>query len=389
MNIYSIFGAMILTVLTFVPAYAEDVTTQATSSAALKKLKAALKSKGASKIPSTSTITRSSTSSLVGSPTLEAVSGTPPQLIDIPGTSVPNLFWTAGVIDAIAGGTATFAQCDQFFSSATDGQSGGLGACQMTEGVGRSFETLLDAETPLCFMRSLATRTNLKAKAIRVVRGKLPEGGITELFSPGATQRLVQINTVPIDEELDKDDQTERLFVRIPSQKANGRRDFLYAVDIYFCPDPRLPPRGFNTVRVTDDGEITIQHGNDRDPFAGGASNLMTVTGFLTFQDKSVVWDTTRDREISVQFSSQRENLKANVRVTSADLIFQKIRSAFTQRTRERVRKEYSISRFQGTDITNVRFLAGAYKGVDQFGPKSKTFSGATEYRDSMYVSAP
>ena len=45
----------------------------------------------------------------------------------------------------------------------------------------------------------------------------------------------------------------------------------------------------------------------------------------------------------------------------------------------------YSVSRFSGSGLSTLRFFEGAYKQNHTFG----SFNGATEFRDSFYVSAP
>ena len=53
-------------------------------------------------------------------------------------------------------------------------------------------------------------------------------------------------------------------------------------------------------------------------------------------------------------------------------------------------RRSYSVSTFSGSDVSNVRFLSGAYRGSSNDSQGHQfDFVGATEFRDSYYAAAP
>lgn len=67
------------------------------------------------------------------------------------------------------------------------------------------------------------------------------------------------------------------------------------------------------------------------------------------------------------------------------------MRHSFTPRgvNREpRVTKLYSATRFF-IRHQQCSLLEGAYSSIDISGERTKTFSGATEYRDTIYTAAP
>ncbi|RIL06368.1 MAG: hypothetical protein DCC75_10900, partial [Proteobacteria bacterium] len=106
------------------------------------------------------------------------VSGTAPTLASIPGSDISELFWREGVIDALASGQPNPEACGEFHAGQQDGESGGLGACHLTESVGRAFEDLVSSETSQCYMKNFPTETNLRAGAVVPVSGEFPNGKI-------------------------------------------------------------------------------------------------------------------------------------------------------------------------------------------------------------------
>lgn len=370
----------------------DKVDPKASVGRALSKVAKALRSKGISKVPSTSNLVDSGTSSSALARLIRAyvqpqtdlyqsvVSGTPPKLVDIPSISVKDLFWLSGVVDAIASGSASQSQCRQFFSSTTDGDSGGLGACQMAEGVGHSFEALLNAETSLCFMKNMPTKANLRAGGITLVKGKFPDNDVTQIFAPGDKGRLVKVNTP----QFQGRGRAEEIYIKVPSSSQNRAKKRLYMVQIYFCPSGQETPRGYNTITVSDGGLLSITLANGSDPFGGGA-NVLTARGYLTYSSGAPTWDNKRERSSSLEVDREENNFKASFSISEDDLLTQKFRNSFG----ERLSKVYSISRFSGTSTSDVSFLEGAYTGLDQFGAASHEYSGATEFRASYYAAAP
>ena len=369
------------------PPLAQERAGRVSTSKALSQVSSILKSKGITKLPSASTLVSSSSSSkssaqIIEELSLAAVSGTPPTLLGISLNSIKNLFWLPGVVDAIGAGTANRAQCAEFLSSDIDGHSGGLGACQMAEAVGHSFQSLLDAETSLCYMKNLPTKTNLKAGGIKLNKGTFPDGDIRKLFSPGESRRLVKVNVPPINEL----GPTESIFIRVSSQTSLSKSKLLYQAQLYFCPEGQPGPRGVNFIEVSSKGELSVVASNRADPFGGGA-NAISVRGFLTPLTSSTDWDPTKTRTSTIALIQDdgARTLKADFSITAEQLIFIKQRATFS----DSIAKNYAVTHFSGSDVNTVSFLEGAYKGEDTINAVSREFNGAAEYRDVFYAAAP
>src|SRR5262245_4546997 len=71
-----------------------------------RKMRALLRKKGLSKLPSIGAALAGRTHGR-NRHALAEVTGTPPTLVSIPDQSIQNLFWQPGVLDAIIGGTAS------------------------------------------------------------------------------------------------------------------------------------------------------------------------------------------------------------------------------------------------------------------------------------------
>ena len=362
-------------------------TKRVSTSKALSQVSSILKSKGISKLPSTSTLVSSSSTSKSSAQILEdfvidAVSGTPPTLLGISLNSIKDLFWLPGIVDAIGAGNPSRAQCLEFLSSDIDGHSGGLGACQMAEAVGHSFQTLLDAETSLCYMKNLPTKINLNAGGVKLNKGTFPDGDIRKLFSPGESRRIIKVNVPPINEL----GPTESIFIRVSSQTSLSKHKLFYQAQLYFCPEGQDAPRGVNFIDVSDKGEMTLIASNRSDPFGGGAHSI-SVRGFLTPLSSSTDWDPTKTRNSTVEAIQDdgARTLKSDFSITADQLIFIKQRATFS----DSIAKNYAVTHFSGSNISNISFLEGAYKGEDTINSVSREFNGAAEFRDIFYASAP
>lgn len=357
-------------------------------SKALSKLSSILKKSGISKVPSTSSVIKSSSTSsnsLSEKVSVSTVSGTPPKLIDIPNQSIKDLFWRGNIVEDIATGNPTREQCDEFFGGAVDGTSGGLGACHMVEGVGHSFETLLRSETSLCYMRNLPTKSNLKSGGITFVKGKAPDNDITKLFAPGEKTRIVKV----IHEELGGErDISESIYIKIPSTTQNEAKSLLYRADIYFCPDEGEGPRGFNVIKVKSNGQLQVMLRDDSREFGQG-SNEISVTGFLKASGNSVTFDTSKTRKSTLSSVRNSDKFKSQFTIGSDNIIELKNVNIFENDFGSNTNKTYVLSRFTGSNVSTVSFLEGGFKGENGFGDDSKEFSGATEFRDPKYLSAP
>ncbi len=380
---------------------------------AVKKdlIKRILKRNALSRLPYTSKIVVSSNSARRSSFAISTVSGTPPTLASIPDSDISTLFWREGVIDAIGSGSPDQMQCSEFHAGQADDLSGGMGACRMAEGMGYTFADLIQSQLSICYMKNFPTKKNLKARAVEVVRGKLPNGDITKLFNtPGGQARLVKVNVQgdgdggggdeggPPDEEGPPQDGgpppgegggpggqaqegpgNQAIFLRVSSSKENKINKNLYEVSIWHCKDGDSSPSEVNYFKISSTGLYTSE--NFGKPLEQeSAAFRSTVSGLLKASSSSLSWDSSKSRTIDKSFRDGENAFKAQIEIGSL------IRSKTFDSFQGRSNKNYSVSSFTGTDVTDVRFLAGAYKGIfdDQF-----SFIGATEFRDSSYRAAP
>ncbi len=331
----------------------------------------ALKKNGLGRLPKASALLKSrSNGASVSDP-----NGTPPVLKDIPDFpgGVKNLFWGSGVVDAIANGTADPQQCSEFFVGSTDGTSSGLLGCFSAQGVGYSFQSVLQGSNSSCFIKNIASQSLLDAGAITVTDGSLPSGGIANLFSPGATDRTVKIQIGGLG-------MGQNGFVKVDSagKLANAGRQ--YGLTSYFCMTGQPTPMGKERMNVSLSGkyDYTAEFG------AGPANFSTTISAQLSGSGTSVQFDTTQNRTSQSQADlSGGVSFKSLVTITPENLIKTKVYDFFGAGGR----KNYAISEFSGTGLSDFRLIQSALK--DNFGGQDR--QGGFEYRGSVgkYVSAP
>jgi hypothetical protein len=306
------------------------------------------------------------------------VAGSPPLLKDIATLGAENVFWRTNVVNDIATGTPPNpASCQEFFGG-TDGQSSAFFGCNMAQGVAEVFGKMMSSQTLICITDKIPTEANLSSGGIAVVAGSLPGGKITKLFETpsGKTARIVKI----------KGPQGQDVLIRVAGSDTNLSKSNQYAFDAFICQNSSVI--GYNAVVVTLGGTFksTVQH-----PFGFGQS----VAGRMLFQITSALkkgsggsleFDSTSDRTAEFIGVDANTSLASQITITGANVIKSRLRRQTTTENS----KTYAESKFQGSDALTLQFLEGAAKGEfshSQAG--SRSFSGATEYRDTVYASAP
>jgi hypothetical protein len=363
-------GALVVDRTATAPAYAAKK--KVNKKKARKKLQKSLRQGGLAKLPGVAAaVARNDAPAGLAA----AVSGTPPALVDIAGLSVKDVFWRSGVLDRIAAGTPEPSDCGEFVWGSADGQSGGIGACYMAESVGRSMAALLEGETALCMMKSFPTAENVAAGAVTVVSGELPDDDITKLFVPptGKFSRIVQVRvTRPgVGEQI--------VSMRIMATRENKTAGDLFAADIWFCRDAASPATGYNRVTLDKNGAFEADSVQQN----GEGLHANHVVGFMVGDGLGVAWDRTRPRTAtSTMTSTGGGGFKGEVRIGEDNLIEARSwRSAGPD-----TQKVFSVAEFSGTSAFDMRFLTGALRDG---GSHDSGNTGATEYRDTLYVSAP
>lgn len=311
---------------------------------------------------------------------LAVVSGVAPTLPKLSSGEVDlsTTFWSEGVIDALLDGDPSEEQCQQFWAGVEDGQSGGMAACFLTDGVGHSFSTMLMGGTSLCYMKNAPTLTNLQSGAVSLISGTLPDNDVTKLFSPPlASDRLVNVQA--------QHDEfgSQNIFIRIYSQESNIAEGYHYRYDLWFCnPGQDAPSEKENTSIKINGAYKTRVIGRDRE---NNSAFSTMITAFLRMtNDGHPVFDTSQDRRAVVAFDGgEQSSFKGDLVITSENKILFKSYESFDGEDR----KGYSVAEFSGTSLENLRFLAGANRHHNL--TRNETFQVATEFRDNYYAAAP
>lgn len=335
----------------------------------------ALKKNGLGKLPKASSLLRARASGA----SISDPNGTPPLLKNIPSIvgGVKNLFWSDGVIDAIANGTATTQQCSEYFAGSTDGSSAGLVGCFGAQGVGFSFQSVLDGAGSSCYMKNIAKQSLVDSGAVTVIDGSLPSGGIANVFSPpsGSQDRLVKVVIAGFG-----GGGSQNGFLKIDSTSKLNNAGHQYAFTVYFCEGSSSTPTNKERVTVSTSGQYSYQGIYSQGSFVG----QNTISARLASSGSTIRFDPTQNRtSLSNQDLGGGQSFKSSVTITPANLIENKTYDFFGAGGR----KVYAISEFSGTDISDFRVIQSAVK--QQFSSGSN--EGGTEYRGSVgkYVSAP
>lgn len=304
-----------------------------------------------------------------------AVSGTPPALPDIPSVGVNSTFFRSGVLDSITAGTASDEQCSELFNSTTDGHSGGVTACYLTQNVGYAFQNILTSGTTLCYMKNAMTNAMLDAGVIARTSGSFPNGNIEDIFSTpsGNSSRLVKISFPGA---------SDTIFIKVFGANSNSSNGNTYHFQYYSCDgEPSAVSEIEETFIKTDGRYLSSSSSNSDDRLSSNE-----VTAYLTRVAGELTFDGSRTRTASSISQSGSDQFKSYLELDSSNVIRNKVYDIFSLNSR----KAYSISKISGTSIAELRFLEGANneKHVDlSFG--TNTYTAGVEYRDSLYVSAP
>lgn len=358
---------------------------------ALKRVTQILKNSGLPKVPLFKNIVREhETSPIKYNPTKDQiaeqiVSGSPPSLTEIGSSgNIEEIFWRSGIVNAVATGTPTEDQCREYYSSNIDGESGGFAACFMAQGVGASLDSLRYFNSTQCNLVKFPTVSNFKSGGIKVSKGKLPRGGITKVFSPTSRGRLVLVNfEIPF-----VGASPERLYIKVPSENQNKNSNRVYNAEVFFCASDTGTSHAYTMIDFLKDGQLNITLATQADEANGIWANRSTLSGFLTPSGENLKWDPAKTRKAT--FSSYTdflaaEGYRSEIDITPENLLVNKVYTAYGGNNY----KNYSIAQFEGSNISTLGFLQGSF--LDQHNVEGETYnySGAFEFRDTFYASAP
>jgi hypothetical protein len=339
-----------------------------------------LKKSGLAQIPSASSLLKSSPSA-----SALAVSGTAPVLKNIPTLGAKNVFWNSGVIDSlIATDSPTQQQCEEFFVGPNDGQSAGMLGCYSVQGVGYSFQSILEGGTSTCLMKGLPTRENITAGAVAIVDGSVPNDDISQLFSTptGDKDRLVKVVISSFQDPGNGNGgggagggQTG--FINIHSAKKLATKGNQYAYNLWFCNDGEATASNYEETSVSLGGLFTYKNVN-----AMQSSKYQNeITAYLTKSGSSVDFDLSKERTASSAGEFQGANFKSAVTVLPTNLIKTKVKETFNGFGRS----NYGIASFSGTGLSDFRVQSAALKDIFSM----QSMQAGIEFRDTVYVSAP
>ena len=344
-----------------------------------KAMKRRVKRGGMKRLPASQSAVRSKRKANRSAFTLtgRAVSGEPPLLLDIPNDPA-NTFWQPGHVDAIANGTASPDQCNSFWAGNNDGESGGFGACNMAEGLGRALELAADGGTSLCYMKSFPSEANLQAGGITVVSGTLPDDDITKIFAPGDSPRIVQvdISSFPTSGEEEEGEQDHSIFIQI-SPKSDT---FFYKAELWFCDGTGEGAQvtGTDIIEIAKSGRITTRNEN----IESEGTFYSEFQGFLRPARGGVLqYDKDRPRTVEAGYLSQQDSFKVEMTLRGGQVEL-KSRSG----SGEFPFMNASLMRFSGNSPEEVRFRDGAFRSIFN---GDDGLSGVTEWRDTYYAAAP
>ncbi|MEY4668307.1 MAG: hypothetical protein RL518_1006 [Pseudomonadota bacterium] len=334
-----------------------------------------LKKSGIASIPSASQMLKAR-----ASVTKSDVLGVPPLLTEIPTLGAKNVFWSAGFIDALAATSSpTQEQCQEFFHGAQDGQSSGMLGCFSVQGVGYSFQSILEGTASACLMKGLPTKANLSGGAVTIVEGSLPNNDITQIFSTpsGSGDRLVKIQLNQPGGGGGGGGGNQNAFIKIHADKKLQSKGLQYSYSLWFCQDGETTPNGYEETTVSLAGEFKAKNVRAQ----GGSEFQNEISAFLTKAGASVTFDLTKARTAKSSAELAGANFRALVTVSPDNTISTKVKESFNGFGRS----NYGIASFSGSGLADFRVRSAAIK--DAF--FNQTRQAGLEYRTPIYVSAP
>lgn len=324
-------------------------------------------------IPSLSDIVSSSSSTDSNLSLFKAaVSGTPPNLIDITSSTADTLFWN-GLIEDITDNGATGDDIEAFWD--------GEGACRMAQDVGFSFENIEQAGTSVCYIKNAPTATS----GVSIVSGDITDA--EEVFTPTAETRVVRVEVTGEDSgEENEGPSSQDIYIRVyGTDSTEGAAGF--AVDLWFCEtDSTGEPNGYEQVRVVESTGVMTQTSIDTQR---GGNFVSEFTGMLTVDDDgNPIFDPEEEQVVTFTYESEEFGVfKGYVNVQDGSMISKGYHN-WTYDSEEQTRKTYVLSEFSGSSLATLKFLQAGYANQWNFGEDSQTdtFYGAAEFQDTYYA---
>jgi hypothetical protein len=298
-----------------------------------------------------------------------ATSGTPPTLVSIAEIGIKNLFWSNGVIDGIvSNGVPNEGQCSQFFGAAGDGQSAGYPACNLAQNVAQTFEIITQGETSICLMRAVT-----KAQSgVSVGSG----ASLTEALTPNSDTSTKLVKVVFAGFPGGGGPGQPGIFFEISGEETNKGNGNLYEQKMYFCQGTANP--------------LGREHWVIKRDLTYTSSQLFDQPGVISFEssissklnldsDGKIIFDPFDDKVLNAALVGDGIGCDYN----KVEMVFEnkKIYQKVLDNCFGSPQPSYSVIRYSGTSMNNLRFIEG--------GAKDAFVQTITEFRDDRYVAAP
>jgi len=261
--------------------------------------------------------------------------------------------------------------CNEFYGGNNDGESGGIGACYLAQGVGYSLENMTRSATSFCYLQNIPSAP----EGVSLVSGQYPDDDPLKLFAPpdGTDSRIVKVTVSGMQgepESLENDSQD--VYIEIFAKDTNSANGDIYKHIIYFCQGNQSNPDDYEQAIIKNN--LNYQGYNLGGQ--GQGTHEVLVTGKLTYEAGQVVFDGNAKRTAEISFINDQNDFFKSVLEIANNKIKNKTYDNFGSDTR----RGYSSTRYSGSDVSSIRFIEG--------GMKDDNFQVVTEYRDSYYAAA-
>lgn len=326
--------------------------------------------------------TNSSASSRAGnlynSSAWRSVSGTAPILTTLSDSNVDQYFWGGLLTTIINAGSANSAQRNEFWGNTING-AGGMGACQMAQGVGESFSNLISSANTLCYMKGIASGPT----------GVTIDTGTTAtVFDSTTDDKLIKITLTGTGGGGGGGGggMPSTVFFKVYGSNTLGGTN-IYKADLWMC-------TAGNSVNQIETITVNKSTGEFSDVSTNSQGDIGTATltaTLTTGADGNPAFDPTKSRHFLGKFtgtySGQTNLYKGDLTINSDNQIISKIYRYNNGTWGLNIDKLSSVASFSGTSFEDLRFLAAGYNGESTHGVDTNTYFGGIEYQDTKYVS--
>lgn len=327
-----------------------------------------------SDIPNTTDAIASATSS--GSMTLHnlhalgypSVHGTPPTMGEVSDavhssyTALDTYFW---------GGTlASFQNPANVNSGNRDDFWVGQNKCYVFQGVGFAAQNIEENSGSLCYMKNAPDA----ASGVTVTSGGISQASV---FDQQSDDRLVRITTT------NDGAGGQNVFIRVKGTTNVGSD--VYRAELYFCDTSGGgSPNGSESFEFNK--TTLVLTGDSKHAEGGGGAFISSITAYLTEgADGSIIFDTSRAREVSMQGHGTWGDFKGYVNI-SGDRIINKSwnKNSFTDGfgTHNFQNKSYIAADFVGDAENGIRVSSAASKQYFSDGTWDGTNIAGMEFND-------